>query len=405
MFRQGLPILLGEVNAPFTLGKINSAEIAQLCIATSPRTGTAASYGADGNASTLSLPRYSLFLESTEFFITATLEWKDNTHTLRKRSGVPVKWIWAKHAHLLHKLELVLELEWRPACAKCARWSPWVRSTVRQMLKIAYHSPPKLLEANTEFEFKEMAEPAASPKASGASPPTGGTSSSDKEGEEEIEWDAQASVSEEELIRSSGSEMPLAGQKHIALASPIPLVAAGEHAREPPLKKAKGFIKTGWLLMLNQWLREGWMQPAMCANMEAMQDEGLLLVGTSVLFFCVVQPPFQAASTKCDHCKAASSHSCRIPVDSDNGRPSCAECLISSHSCPSCFAPATQVACLPTIHKAPTACRQVVVTVPHIGEVAHEYQRIEGSQMNLHLPVGGDSTTDFTFGLVERLTL
>ncbi|KAK0473672.1 hypothetical protein IW261DRAFT_1569399 [Armillaria novae-zelandiae] len=51
------------------------------------------------------------------------------------------------------------------------------------------------------------------------------------------------------------------------------------------------------------------------------------------------------------------------------------------------------------IPKAPTACWQVVVRVPRIGEVAHEYQRIEGSQMNPHLPIGGDSTTDFAFGL------
>ncbi|KAK0477538.1 hypothetical protein IW261DRAFT_1565822 [Armillaria novae-zelandiae] len=43
--------------------------------------------------------------------------------------------------------------------------------------------------------------------------------------------------------------------------------------------------------------------------------------------------------------------------------------------------------------------------VPCIGDVAHEYRRIEGSQMNLRPPVGGDSTTDFAFGLVERLGL
>ncbi|KAK0481331.1 hypothetical protein IW261DRAFT_1562616 [Armillaria novae-zelandiae] len=157
----------------------------------------------------------------------------------------------------------------------------------------------------------------------------------------------------------------------------------GEDAREPPLKKAKGFTRTGWPLALNQRLREGRMQPAMHVNMEAMQDEGLLL----------------ATSTKCDCCKAASSRSCRIPADSDNGHPSCTECLISSHSCPSCLAPATRAAHPPMISKAPTACRQVVITVPCIGEVAHEYQRIEGSQMNPCPPVGGDSTTDFTFGL------
>ncbi|KAK0464095.1 hypothetical protein IW261DRAFT_1575388 [Armillaria novae-zelandiae] len=285
-------------------------------------------------------------------------------------------------------LESVLELERRPAFAKCARRSPRVCSAMQQMLRITYHGPPKLLKANTESESKEMAEPAAGPEVSRASLPTGDMSSSDEEGEEGIEQDAQASVAEEELIgeatnagveersptppgldaRSLGSETPLAGQKCVVPASPVPPVAAGEDAREPPLKKAKG---------------KGQTQPAMRANMEAMQDEGLLL----------------AASTKCDCCKAASSCSSRIPADLDNGCPLCAECLISSHSCPSCLVR------LPMIPKVPTAHRQVIVTVPHIGKVAHEYQRIEGSQMNLHLPIGGDSTTDFAFGLVERLGL
>ncbi|KAK0485623.1 hypothetical protein IW261DRAFT_1661382 [Armillaria novae-zelandiae] len=311
---------------------------------------------------------------------------------------------------LLYKLELVLELEQRPVFSKCTRRSPQVRSAVQQMLRITFHGLPELLEASTESESEEMAEPATGPKVSRASPPTGDASSSNEEGEEGIEWDAQALVAEEELVGeatdagveeqsstppgldtgSSGLETPLAGQKHVAPASPVPPVATGEDAREPPLKKAKGFTRTGWLLMLNQRLREGWTQPAMHANMEAMQDEGLLLVGTSVLFFCV---------------RAVTPVGSWQIRNSDNGHPSCAECLISSHSCPSCLAPATQAACPPMIPKAPTACRQVVVTVPHIGKVAHEYRRIEGAQMNPCLPVGGDSTTDFAFGLVERLGL
>ncbi|KAK0480556.1 hypothetical protein IW261DRAFT_1563237 [Armillaria novae-zelandiae] len=338
-------------------------------------------------------------------------EFCDNAHSLRKHSGLPVKWIRAKHAHLLHKLESVLELERRPAFVKCARRSPRVRSAVRQMLKIVLHGLPKPLGANTESESEEVAEPAAGPKASETSPPSGGTSSSDEEGEQEVERSAQVTVAEEELVSeengagvgetlqsptppgldtgSSGSVTPLAGWKRIASASPIPPVTAGEDAREPPLKKAKGFTKTGWPLALNQRLREGRMQPAMRANMEAMQEDGILL----------------AASTKCDRCKATSGRSCRIPADSDNGRPSCAECLISSHSCPSHLAPATQAARPPMICKAPTVRRQVVVTVPHIGDVTQEYRRIEGSQMNPRPPVGGDSTTDFAFGLVERLGL
>ncbi|KAK0474421.1 hypothetical protein IW261DRAFT_1423001 [Armillaria novae-zelandiae] len=302
-------------------------------------------------------------------------EAEDNTRSLCKCSELPVKWVQAKCACLLHKLESVLELEQRPTFAKCARWSP-------QMLKITYHGLPEPLEANMESESEEMAEPATSPKALVAE-------------EELIGKATDAGVEERSLTPpgsdagNSGSDSPLAGQKHVALASPVPPVAMGKDAREPPLKKAKGFTRTGWPLALNQQLREGRMQPVMRANMEAMQDEGLLL----------------AASTKCDRCKAASGRSCRIPADSDNGRPSCAECLISSHSCPSHLAPATRAAHLPMIPKVSTAHRQVVVRVPCIGEVAHEYRRIEGSQMNLHPPVGGDSTTDFAFGLVERLGL
>ncbi|KAK0462124.1 hypothetical protein IW261DRAFT_1428228 [Armillaria novae-zelandiae] len=270
----------------------------------------------------------------------------DNAHTLCKCSGVLVKWRRARHARLLHKLESVLELEQRPAFAKCAHRSPQVHYTVRRMLRIAYHGLPKLLEANMEYKSEEMAEPAISdvlsngewqkgliqkglqftlilriltsvsvktgmlvielrtkciigPEASRASPPTGDVSLSDEEGEEGIEWDAQASVAEEELLGeatdagveeqsptppgldagSLGSEMPLAEQKCVAPASPVPPVAMGEDAREPLLKKAKGFTRTGWPLVLNQQLREGRMQPTMRANMEAMQDEGLLLVG------------------------------------------------------------------------------------------------------------------------------
>ncbi|KAK0473673.1 hypothetical protein IW261DRAFT_1423375 [Armillaria novae-zelandiae] len=124
----------------------------------------------------------------------------DNAHSLCKCSGLPVKWMWAKCAHLLHKLESVLKLERRPTFAKCIRRSPQVCSAVRRMLKIAYHGLPKPLEVNTESESEEMAEPAAGPRASRASPPTGDASSSDKEGEGGMEWDAQASVAEEELV-------------------------------------------------------------------------------------------------------------------------------------------------------------------------------------------------------------
>ncbi|KAK0465696.1 hypothetical protein IW261DRAFT_1574912 [Armillaria novae-zelandiae] len=305
--------------------------------------------------------------------------------------------------------------------------SPRVRSTMWQILKIMYHGLPEPLEANTESESEEVAEPVAGPEASGTSLPSGGVSSSDEEDEQEVEQSTQVTVAEGGLVSedngagvreiprsptppgldvgSSGSVTPLVGQKRIALASPIPPVTAGEDVREPPFKKAKGFTKTGWLLTLNQWLREGQMQPVMCVNMEAMQEDGVLLVHTSVLFFCVVRPSFQAVSTKCDGCKATSGRSCRIPADSDNGHPSCAECLISSHSCPSRLVPATQAACPATIHKAPTVRHQVVVMVPCIGDITQEYWRIEGSQMNPHPPIRGDFTTDFAFGLVERLSL
>ncbi|KAK0477537.1 hypothetical protein IW261DRAFT_1565816 [Armillaria novae-zelandiae] len=209
--------------------------------------------------------------------------------------------------HLLHKLGLVLELERRPVFVKCTRRSPHMRSAVQWMLKIAYHGLPELLEANTESKSEEVVEPATSPEASGTSPPSGGASSSNEEGEQEVERSPQVAVAEEELVSGENSTgvgntmwsptppgsdvgslesgMPLAGGKRIAPASPIPLDTAGEDAREPPLKKAKGFMKTGWLLALNQQLREGQTQPAMCANMEVMQEDGLLLVPTSVLFF------------------------------------------------------------------------------------------------------------------------
>ncbi|KAK0472433.1 hypothetical protein IW261DRAFT_1424264 [Armillaria novae-zelandiae] len=270
----------------------------------------------------------------------------DNAHTLRKCSGVPVKWMRVRCACLLHKLELALELEQRPAFAKCACRSP-------QMLRITYHGPPELLEANTESESEEMAEPAAGPEASRASLPTGDVSLSDEESEGGIERDAQASVAEEELVTeatnagveersptppgldagSLGSDLLLAGRKRVAPASPVPPVATGEDAREPPLKKAKGFTRTGWPLALNQQLREGQTQPAMRANMEAMQDEGLLLVGR-----------FNQVRSL----QGSERLLLRLPPTSKSSSQ-----------------------------------------FPRIGKVAHKYWRIEGSQMNLHPPVGG----------------
>ncbi|KAK0217974.1 hypothetical protein IW262DRAFT_1298551 [Armillaria fumosa] len=43
-------------------------------------------------------------------------------------------------------------------------------------------------------------------------------------------------------------------------------------------KRAKGYTKTGWPLLLNQQLREGRTQPVMRSNMEDMEGEGLLMV-------------------------------------------------------------------------------------------------------------------------------
>ncbi|PBK84296.1 hypothetical protein ARMGADRAFT_1088530 [Armillaria gallica] len=89
--------------------------------------------------------------------------------------------------------------------------------------------------------------------------------------------------------------------------------------------KTKGYTCTGWPIHLNQRLRQGKTQPAMCTHMVEMEEEGLL----------------EPADEKCDCCHGRCH--CLLPIESNNGHPTCAECLISSHGCPNhiaCTTPA-----------------------------------------------------------------
>ncbi|SJL00957.1 uncharacterized protein ARMOST_04270 [Armillaria ostoyae] len=92
-----------------------------------------------------------------------------------------------------------------------------------------------------------------------------------------------------------------------------------------PPPNVKGYTRTGWPTGLNQRLRQGKSQPAMREKMLELVEEGLL----------------EPAGQKCDRCRGAGGRRCLLPVDSDNGKPSCAECLISSHGCPNRVARAT----------------------------------------------------------------
>ncbi|KAK0467398.1 hypothetical protein IW261DRAFT_1426628 [Armillaria novae-zelandiae] len=56
-----------------------------------------------------------------------TIWFCDNTRSLRKSSGLPVKWMWAKRMRLLHKLESVLEWERRPGLRLHPREAAWDR--------------------------------------------------------------------------------------------------------------------------------------------------------------------------------------------------------------------------------------------------------------------------------------
>ncbi len=47
-----------------------------------------------------------------------------------------------------------------------------------------------------------------------------------------------------------------------------------------------GYTRTGWLADLNQHLRQGKTQPAMCAYMVEMEEEGLLEVRVFIFFLC-----------------------------------------------------------------------------------------------------------------------
>ncbi len=54
----------------------------------------------------------------------------------------------------------------------------------------------------------------------------------------------------------------------------------------------------------------------------------------------------QPADGKCSRCRGRCP--CLLPVDSDNGHPACAECLISSHGCPNRVAHSTPAQRKPT---------------------------------------------------------
>ncbi|PBK96561.1 hypothetical protein ARMGADRAFT_1076721 [Armillaria gallica] len=174
---------------------------------------------------------------------------------------------------------------------------------------------------------------------------------------------------------------------------------------------------------LNQRLRQGKTQPAMHTYMHTymveMEEEGLL----------------ELVDKKCDRC--CSGHQCLLPVKSDNGHPTCAECLISSHGCLNHIAhsaPARKkpthsskgkakagtssspikhlqvfvlVLCLkpsghPPTANEPTQPEADPSTMPTALDFMVEFQSFHSHPMQERPTPGHDPVTDFTFNLAER---
>ncbi|PBK88927.1 hypothetical protein ARMGADRAFT_1033539 [Armillaria gallica] len=194
------------------------------------------------------------------------------------------------------------------------------------------------------------------------------------------------------------------------------LEGGGASDAAPALKK-KGYTRTGWPADLNQRLRQGKTQPAMRAYMVEMEEEGVL----------------EPADEKCSRCRGG--RRCLLPVDSDNGHPACAECLISSHGCPNhvaCATPAKKKATRSDKGKgkagpAPVKRPQAFVLVPRLKPNSHppaagepaqpeagpsnmptlldfmfEFQSFRSRPMQERPPAGHDPVTDFAFNLAEH---
>ncbi|PBK89881.1 hypothetical protein ARMGADRAFT_1083353 [Armillaria gallica] len=173
----------------------------------------------------------------------------------------------------------------------------------------------------------------------------------------------------------------------------------GEASNAAPVLKKKGYKCTSWLVDLNQRLRQGKTQPAMCAYMVEMEEEGVL----------------EPVDEKCSRCHGGCC--CLLPIDSDNGHPACTECLISSHGCPNrvaCATPAKKKATRSDKGKgkvgpAPVKCPQAFIlpeagpsNMPTALDFMVEFQSFCSHPMQEKPPTGHNPVTDFAFNLVEH---
>ncbi|PBK90897.1 hypothetical protein ARMGADRAFT_1031994 [Armillaria gallica] len=165
-----------------------------------------------------------------------------------------------------------------------------------------------------------------------------------------------------------------------------------------PTLKNKGYTRTSWPADLNQHLRQGKTQPAMHAYMVEMEEEGLL------------EPSLKQPADK--------KRRRLLPMDSDNGHPACAECLISSHGCPNHVARATPAKKKATrsdkgkgkAGPAPIKHPQAFVLVPCLKPNSQLPATGEPTQpesfcsclMQERPPAGHNPVTDFAFNLAEH---
>ncbi|KAK0236485.1 hypothetical protein EDD85DRAFT_791783 [Armillaria nabsnona] len=238
-----------------------------------------------------------------------------------------------------------------------------------------------------------------------------GATSDDGSGEEEEEVDKKQSEKEKNTAGrredEKAGDADNEGEEEEEVEEEVNELQGGEVSDSAP--KTKGYTCTGWPAHLNQQLRQGKTQPAMCTYMVEMEEEGLL----------------KASDEKCNRCHGG--RRCLLPVESDNGHPACAECLISSHGCPNCVACAAPVRKKPAcstkgkakVGPTPARCLQAFMLVPCMRQghpapasasvqpeaamdLLDEYNMFSSCPMQSRPPLGHDAVIDFTFNLEER---
>ncbi|KAK0457768.1 uncharacterized protein EV420DRAFT_477306 [Desarmillaria tabescens] len=232
-------------------------------------------------------------------WVTKAIWFCDKIRRLSKVTGTPYHVLANQRVNVIHHLRPLLARHGTPSLQYFAKRSPSFRKQLYGMIGVEWKGladPPSSSDETSEEEEEEEEE-----GLSGKSGEDSGDWGSDDDGDDHEEDESEV---QEDLMDVDGEDSgSAAGNMNVARAAPVVI-------------KAKRYTKTGWPVSLNQRLRQGKTQPSMRQNMEELEEEGHL----------------EESEWKCDRYRGVGGRLCRVPKDSNNGHPACAECLISSHS-------------------------------------------------------------------------